>query len=146
MQGRVRGWEGELEGLHERLGKLFKRPESRQRALAYLRGLLSRVERKNSWQLAEWIGEASPDGVQHLLERAQWDADAARDVLREYVIETLGADAGRRGAVWLDHGRRSVRWGSALADGAGVARPSVRDGDCQGRAAVVAGAAVQACR
>ena len=48
------------------------------------------VERKNGWQLAEWIGEATPDGVQHLLERAQWDADAARDVLREYVVEQLG--------------------------------------------------------
>uniref|UniRef100_UPI0039082422 IS701 family transposase n=1 Tax=Ralstonia syzygii TaxID=28097 RepID=UPI0039082422 len=94
MQGTVRGWERELEGLHERLGMLFKRPEPRQRALAYLRGLLSPVERKNGWQLAEWIGEASPDGVQHLLERAQWDAEEARDVLREYVVEKLGADDG----------------------------------------------------
>ncbi|SAL07157.1 hypothetical protein AWB78_08447 [Caballeronia calidae] len=58
--------------------------------LAYLKGLLGTVERKNGWQLAEWIGEATPDGVQHLLERAQWDADAARDVLREYVVEQLG--------------------------------------------------------
>ena len=94
MQGTVRSWERELTVLHERLGKLFKRPEPRQRALGYLRGLLSSVERKNSWHLAEWMGEASPDGVQHLLERAQWDADAARDVLREYVIEKLGADDG----------------------------------------------------
>jgi SRSO17 transposase len=52
--------------------------------------LLGTVERKNGWQLAEWIGEATPDGVQHLLERAQWDPDAARDVLREYVVEQLG--------------------------------------------------------
>lgn len=37
-----------------------------------------------------WVGEATPDGVQHLLERAAWDADAARDVLRAYVIEQLG--------------------------------------------------------
>nr|WP_052321775.1 transposase [Ralstonia sp. A12] len=92
MQGTLRGWERELEGLHERLGKLFKRSEPRQRALGYLSGLLSPVERKNGWQLAEWIGEASPDGVQHLLERAQWDAEEARDVLREYVVEKLGAD------------------------------------------------------
>ena len=52
--------------------------------------MLGTVERKNGWQLAEWIGEATPDGVQHLLERAQWDPDAARDVLREYVVEQLG--------------------------------------------------------
>src|ERR1700728_2196314 len=86
----AKGWEGELEALHERLGDLFRRPEPPQRSLAYLTGLLGTVERKNGWQLAEWIGEATPDGVQQLLERAQWDADAARDVLREYVVEQLG--------------------------------------------------------
>jgi hypothetical protein len=79
-----------LDALHERLGGLFRRPEPRQRTLAYLKGLLGAIERENGWQLAEWIGEATPDGVQHLLERAQWDADAARDVLREYVVEQLG--------------------------------------------------------
>ncbi|MDR6504250.1 SRSO17 transposase [Burkholderia ambifaria] len=55
-----------------------------------MKGLLGAVERKNGWQLAEWIGESTPDGVQHLLERAQWDVHAARDVLREYVVEQLG--------------------------------------------------------
>ncbi len=90
MLSTAKAWERELEALHERLGDLFKRPEPRQRSLAYLKGLLGTVERKNGWQLAEWIGEATPDGVQHLLERAQWDADAARDVLRSYVAEQLG--------------------------------------------------------
>ena len=70
--------------------KLFKRSEPRQRSLAYLKGLLSAVERKNSWQLAEWMGETTPDGVQHLLERAQWDTDAARDILGGYVVEQVG--------------------------------------------------------
>lgn len=83
-------WARELEVVHERLGKLFKRSEPRQRSLAYLKGLLSAVERKNGWQLAEWMGETTPDGVQHLLERAQWDADAARDILRDYVVEQVG--------------------------------------------------------
>ncbi len=63
---------------------------SKGRSLAYLKGLLSHVERKNGWQLAEFMGEATPDGVQHLLERAHWDADEARDVLRSYVIEHIG--------------------------------------------------------
>ncbi|MFC0696283.1 IS701 family transposase [Paraburkholderia humisilvae] len=85
-----KAWECELEDLHERLAGLFRRPEPRQRSMAYLKGLLGTVERKNGWQLAEWIGEATPDGVQHLRERAQWDADGARDVLRRYVIERLG--------------------------------------------------------
>jgi SRSO17 transposase len=49
------------------------------------------VERKNGWQLAEVNGETTPYGVQHLLGRAIWDADALRDAVRPYVIEHLGA-------------------------------------------------------
>ena len=52
--------------------------------------LLGRVERKNGWQLAEGIGEANPQGVQRLLNSANWDAEAVRDDLREYVVEHLG--------------------------------------------------------
>jgi SRSO17 transposase len=85
----VKAWEHELEALHERLGSQFSRSESRQRSLSYLKGLLGTAERKNGWQLAQWIGDSSPDGVQYLLERARWDADAARDVLRQYVVEQL---------------------------------------------------------
>jgi SRSO17 transposase len=90
MKEIAKAWERELDELHERLAGLFRRAEPRQRSRAYLKGLLGTVERKNGWQLAEWIGEATPDGVQHLLERAAWDADAARDILREYVVEQLG--------------------------------------------------------
>jgi SRSO17 transposase len=90
MHSTARAWERELEALHQRLGELFRHLEPRHRSLAYLKGLLGTVERKNGWQVAEWIGEATPDGVQHLLERVQWDADGARDVLREYVVEQLG--------------------------------------------------------
>jgi len=94
MRRRLKAWEREVETLHERLGGLFKRSEPRERSLAYLKGLLGTVERKNGWQLAEWMGEATPHGVQHLLERACWDADAARDILREYVVEHLGGGEG----------------------------------------------------
>ncbi len=90
MRSKLKEWSDELERVHERLGGLFARSEPRQRSLQYLKGLLSGVPRKNGWQLAEWMGEATPDGVQHLLERASWDADAARDVLRGYVAERLG--------------------------------------------------------
>lgn len=83
-------WQQELLSVHSRLAPLFKRPEPRARVLGYLQGLLSNVERKNSWQLAEFIGDTTPDGVQHLLERAHWDADLARDILRDYVTEHLG--------------------------------------------------------
>jgi len=72
MRLAVEDWQRELALVHGRLSGLFKRSEPRQRSLAYLQGLLSGVQRKNGWQLAEWMGEATPDGVQHLLERAQW--------------------------------------------------------------------------
>jgi SRSO17 transposase len=58
----------------------------------YLAGLLGRVERKNSWQMAEQMGETGPQGAQRLLNAARWDADAVRDDLREYVVEHLGEE------------------------------------------------------
>jgi SRSO17 transposase len=56
--------------------------------------LIGRVERKNGWQLAEELGERTPDGVQRLLNAARWDADAVRDDLRGYVVEHLGSADG----------------------------------------------------
>ncbi|MDE9467432.1 IS701 family transposase [Xenorhabdus bovienii] len=94
MHSPINTWEQELLSLHTRLAPLFHHPGPQQRSLTYLRGLLSDVERKNGWQLAEWIGERTPDGVQHLLERAHWDVDVARDILRDYVIEHLGDEQG----------------------------------------------------
>ena len=88
----VEHWADGLEALHARVGRRFARAEPRRRALAYLRGLLSPVERKNGWQLAELAGEPTPDGMQHLLARADWDADRVRDDLRAYVVEQLGEE------------------------------------------------------
>jgi SRSO17 transposase len=83
-------WAAGLEGVIARIGARFGRVEPRRRALAYLRGLLSPVERKNGWQLAEIAGDRTPDGVQDFLARMHWDADAVRDDLRTYVVEHLG--------------------------------------------------------
>lgn len=90
----VRAWADEVNRVGERIGRHFARSEPRQRAVAYLRGLLSGTERKNGWQMAEYLGEATPDGVQHLLARADWDADAVRDDLVRYVHEHLGDPGG----------------------------------------------------
>ncbi|MGH3470042.1 MAG: IS701 family transposase [Thermocrispum sp.] len=90
----IEQWVAELEHLVERIGPHLARTETRQRALAYLQGLLSPVERKNSWQLAEASGNTTPYGVQHLLGRAVWDVDAVRDALRAYVVEHLGDPEG----------------------------------------------------
>ena len=53
-------------------------------------GMFSGLDRKNCWTIAEHRGDATPDGLQHLLARASWDADAVRDDLREYVIDAFG--------------------------------------------------------
>jgi len=91
---RVREWADEVEAVGQRIGRHFARSEPRQRVVRYVRGLLSDTERKNGWQLAEHLGDPTPDGVQHLLARADWDADAVRDDLIRYVAEHLGDSAG----------------------------------------------------
>ncbi len=79
----IEQWSAHLEKLHSRIANRFLRAEVRERAYRYLTGLLADVRRKNSWQMAEAIGEARPRGVQHLLNDARWDPDAVRDDLRE---------------------------------------------------------------
>ncbi|MDQ5852504.1 MAG: IS701 family transposase [Chloroflexota bacterium] len=86
----IRGWAVGLSALHQRIAKHFVRAEPRQQAYAYLRALISPIERKNGWQIAEHVGAVTPDGVQRLLATAHWDADRVRDDLRSYVVEHLG--------------------------------------------------------
>ncbi len=88
----VQEWAQALSDVEQRIGPLFARSEARRQAVAYLQGLLSPAERKNSWQLAEMVGAATPYGLQHLLGRADWNADAVRDELQHYVVEHLGDD------------------------------------------------------
>ena len=74
-----------------RIAGRFARVEPRRRARAFVLGLLSGLRRKNCWTIAEQAGDATPDGMQHLLAAARWDADAVRDDVRGYVIEHLGS-------------------------------------------------------
>jgi SRSO17 transposase len=86
----ARVWADGLVEVHEGIGGRFGRVEPRRRGLADLQGLLSQVERKNSWWLAEQAGEQTPDGMQRLLNGAGWNADGVRDDLCDYVVEHLG--------------------------------------------------------
>jgi SRSO17 transposase len=88
-QADVYGWAEGLEEVVGRIAPRFGRAEPRRRARAYLRGLLAPVERKNGWQLAEAVGDATPDGVQAFLSRVRWDADTVRDDLQAYVVRHL---------------------------------------------------------
>jgi DDE superfamily endonuclease len=83
-------WLGVLDELMTRTGSRFRRVEPRRRARAFVRGLLAELPRKNCWTIAEHAGDPSPDGMQHLLARAKWDADGVRDDVRGYVTEHLG--------------------------------------------------------
>lgn len=90
----VEAWAAGLAEVHARIAPRFARSEPRERVLAYVRGLLAPLEKKNSWTLAEQAGEAIPDGMQRLLAYADWDADAVRDDVREYVVEHLADPTG----------------------------------------------------
>ena len=83
-------WQEELDGLLGRVAGRFGRVEPRWRARSFVLGLLADLPRKNCWTLAEHAGDATPDGMQHLLGRAVWDEDGVRDDVRDYMVEHLG--------------------------------------------------------
>jgi SRSO17 transposase len=89
----------DLQVLTDGLGWLFNRPEPRVTFGLMVRGLLADVAKKNSWGLAEHLGLATPQPLEHLLGGARWDADVLRDEVRGYVLRGLGD---RGGALVLD--------------------------------------------
>ncbi len=76
------------------LGRHVHRREAVRHAADYLRGLLADIERKNGWQLAEYLGYSHPRGIQRTLDRYAWDAEAVRDDLRGWVSIELGEAEG----------------------------------------------------
>ncbi|WP_405017303.1 IS701 family transposase [Kitasatospora sp. NBC_00070] len=90
----VESWSEGIAGFHARFARHFGRSEPRERALDYLNGLLAPLERKNGWTVAEQVGQLRPDGVQRLLNHSEWDADAVRDDVRDFVVESIGARDG----------------------------------------------------
>ncbi len=87
-------WENEFVTFHQRFVDVFDRKEPRAQAAKYLRGLMGAVGRRNTWQVAEAVGDRIPDATQRLLYRAHWKADDARDILQQYVIEVFGEPEG----------------------------------------------------
>jgi SRSO17 transposase len=105
------GWPGVLDELMLRAGGRFRRAEPRWRARAFVLGLLAELPRKNCWTIAEHAGDATPDGMQHLLARAKWDAGGVRDDVRGYLIEHLGDP----GAVLVADETGDLKKGTATA-------------------------------
>jgi SRSO17 transposase len=87
----IRTWEQRLEALLARMAPCFANQRGRTRLGNYVRGLLSGVERKNGWQLAEQAGEARPYGMQQFLYRGGWDLARLCRETRQYLAERLGA-------------------------------------------------------
>ncbi len=94
-----------------RIAGRFGRAEPRRRARAFVLGLLADLPRKNCWSIAEQAGDATPDGMQHLLAGARWDVDAVRDDLRGYVVQHLSDP----GAVLVVDETGDVKKGTASA-------------------------------
>jgi SRSO17 transposase len=86
----VRAWTLWLTEVERWLMPHCARCEARHRAWASIRGLRSPVERKNGWQLAAVHGDATPCGLQPVLGRARWNADAVRDDVRASLVQSLG--------------------------------------------------------
>ena len=87
-------WESELASLLARIRPLFYRTESKKHAEQYVRGLLSPLERKNGWTIAEHVGELEPTALQRFLNLSPWDADVLLELNREYAMEHLADPAG----------------------------------------------------
>jgi len=83
-------WADDFAAFHARFAHLFVRSEPREQAVKYLRALMAPIERKNGWQMAEVMGDQTPDATERLLYQADWDADEARDVYVQFVRETFG--------------------------------------------------------
>lgn len=83
-------WSESFYELFAQVAGVFANAKVRRHGRAYVLGLLSHTERKTSWQLAEFAGDASPDGLQRLLNFSPWDEDACRDEVAGYVARHLG--------------------------------------------------------
>jgi len=94
MEIKQREYESEFNNLTMRIGKEFASEPGFQNMQNYLRGLLGPVERKNGWQMSEYLGESTPYSIQQFIYRGRYSADGLRDELRGYVCENLGEDDG----------------------------------------------------
>lgn len=121
----VAKWAAGMAEVQARIAPRFARSEPRERVVEYVQGLLSPLERKNGWTLAEHAGDARPDGKQRLLYAADWDADGVRDDLRDYVAEHLWCPDGvlvLDETGFLEEGRQVRRGGAAVLGHRGADR------------------------
>jgi SRSO17 transposase len=82
-------WASSLRDVKARMRPLFTQERVAASASLFLDGLLGSEPRKTGWMRAEAAGDPGPWRQQAILGRGRWDADALRDIVREYALETL---------------------------------------------------------
>ena len=82
-------WTSSLRDVKARIGPLFRQKRVVASAGQFLDGLLGNEPRKTGWMRAEAAGDPGPWRQQAILGRGWWDADALRDIVRDYALETL---------------------------------------------------------
>ena len=91
----IGNWQNIYEDLWANFGSCFHYKNTRQHAERYVSALLARIERKNGWQMAEYLGDKSPHAIQNFLSRAAWDDGEVRATLMQYAKNhLLSADEG----------------------------------------------------
>ncbi len=84
-------WSAELGAVKARIQPLFGHASVATSAAAFLDGLLGPERRKTGWRRAEAAGDPGPWRQQAVLGRSRWNADALRDLVRDYALATLAA-------------------------------------------------------
>jgi SRSO17 transposase len=115
-------WASSLREVKAWMRPLFTQQRVAASAGLFLDGLLGAERRKTGWMRAEAAGDPGPWRQQAILGRSRWDADALRDIVREYVVEHLAEE----GAVlvvdetgFLKQGKRSCGVGRQYTGSAG---------------------------
>lgn len=85
-------WASSLRDVKSRIRELFTQERVAASAGLFLDGLLGDERRKTGWMRAEAAGDPGPWRQQAILGRGRWDADALRDIVRDYALETLADD------------------------------------------------------
>jgi SRSO17 transposase len=85
-------WASSLRDVKGRMRPLFTQERVARSAEHFLDGLLGEERRKTGWMRAETAGDPGPWRQQAILGRGRWDADALRDIVRDYALETLADD------------------------------------------------------
>ena len=88
----IGNWQNIYEDFWANFEKCFHYKTTRYHAERYVRGLLARMERKNGWQMAGYLGDKTPHAIQNFLSRAAWDDEKVRDKLINYAKKLLLSD------------------------------------------------------